>query len=254
MDLSFNDIDTSKQLDSSIKTARNYINRIIGAVTVIKQLEKLEDNEIIEDLLFSSCRLLSQNMNMSYLYSQGLPDKTKQIVNAGELISSIVGECSRMLEGMNKRIQFTLDHGKCLVNIDEKSFTMAVMNLLQNALLYSPQNSTVIVQVSADSGFVCMSITNLTTLKRWSPPEEDYGLGIALCAKIAEFFGGKLEYIDSETTITAVLKLPFLSDLQDFPPQNNSSAMPLSSDFADYISESFKPVRLFMNEVLQKNK
>jgi signal transduction histidine kinase len=242
-----NDDFFKKQLDSSIKSSRTYINRIIGAVTIVEQSQRYENDEVISDLVFSSCKLLSQNMNMSYLYSDDLYDSVNAVINAGELLTGIITECTNLLETIEREIQFVVNCQSSLIKINEKIFTIAFMNILQNALLYSPAKSTVVVSLENPGNEICISVTNLNAHKDYKffkPPEENFGLGIALCVKIAEHHGGKFDFTQSKGRTVAKLFLPLESDNSDFI---------LYTDYADYISEKFKPVRLFIYEVLYEN-
>jgi K+-sensing histidine kinase KdpD len=237
-----------QQLDSTIKTSRVCINRIISAVVIAEQSEVLQD-EVIADLVFNSCKLLAQNMNMMFLYSDDLlaeSAKTELTIDVRERLHSILAESSRLLSVINRDVLFVTKVDSSLARIDEKLFTLLVMNLLQNALLYSPAKSAVIVELDNLNDFLCVSFTNLRDIEKFKEVENSKGLGISLCTKIAEHHGGELEFLEIEGKITAELYLPLTAS-------ENGQYACLSADWNDYVGERFKPVNLFMQEVLYNN-
>jgi len=237
---------TQNIIDTLIKTSRVYINRIIEAVTLIEQSDKYQEDETVSSLIYSSCRLLSQNINMSYLYDNQLLEAPSYPINLEYVLKVIISECSEQLKPIKRELQLTIDgQVRSLVQINEKAFTIAFMNLLQNALLYSPPKSTVIITLDNQrENHVCIKITNLAGLNTYKANDEHSGLGIPLCFKIAEHCNGALVHSESEGKTVADLQLPLAPE---------SNALPLSTEFSDYISERFRPTRLFMYEVLAQH-
>jgi len=245
--MDFNDIEFIKrQFNSVAKSQRSQINSIIAAITIMENAE-LQSEEMKAELAYSSCKLLTQNMNLSYLCSDELFLAPKYTLNLKEILEVIITECSRLLEPVKREIQLQID-GEPYVKINEKSLTIVIMNLLQNALLHSLDKSAVKVSLSCDEDFACISFTNLSTLERWTPPEESTGTGISLCMKVAQYNSGRLSYSEEAGTVNAKLYLPI----------EKTAVLPLcadfSADFADYICERFKPVNLFITEVLHELK
>jgi hypothetical protein len=72
---------------------------------------------------------------------------------------------------------------------------------------------------------------------------EYIGLGIPLCKKIAERYGGSLDFAEIKGSANARLFLPL---------DKESTILSLGSEFTEYVSERFKPARLFMSEVLNR--
>ncbi|MCL2071366.1 MAG: hypothetical protein FWH07_03925 [Oscillospiraceae bacterium] len=256
-----NNIEFKEHINLVAKEARTHINRIIGLATM---LSDKDDNEVTHELLLSSYRLLTQNMNMMYIHMEELISDTA-IINAEAILTGIIGECTTVIETAIKdalehemeidteylpesvgcKLQFVVKNKKSSVKIDEKAFTLAVMNLLQNALMYSPPNTTVIVKLdtifmSDDERYVCVSVKNLNGLKKCDP-----GLGLTLCKRIAERCGGMFECIHERGCITAKIMLPL---------QNEEPGVGLSSEFVEYFSDRYKPVKLFMYEVVERIK
>jgi signal transduction histidine kinase len=231
-----------RHLGSSIKISRAYINSVISVATIIEQTSKDLDEQIVDELMFSSCKLLSQNMNMSYFFCDDLLIETKSAIDVLQFLQAIIAECTELLEPLKREIRFTAACERSEVRIDEKAFTIAVINLLQNALLYSPKKSTILVNLENDGDNVTISLTNLIDMGRWTPPEERHGLGIPLCAKIADFYGGSLNYDEADGRVITEFSLLFAKDC---------SCLPLATDYIEYVGERFKPVMLYLHEVIR---
>ena len=241
-----------KQVESVTKATRVHINRIIALASMIEHSEETADREIVSDLLLSCYKLLSQNMNMMYLYSKEIAGPGA-VISAEEFLKGIIGTCTKMLESVDLKLQLDIKCKRSEIKVDEKAFILAVMNLLQNALLNSPPNAAVKVVLENISvqnrSFVCISVNNIPGMdgiNSGRDKEECSGLGIILSMKIAERYGGKFELVDERGVINAKLM---------FPLQKEDFAMGLSSSFADFYdidTERYNMVVVFMQEVLKR--
>jgi signal transduction histidine kinase len=257
------------QFSAATKVSQEQMSRIL-AITHLLEPEK---NEMVARLMESVYRLLVQNINMSYCFSDELlPDSQSKksahglgcnlakLVSAEQLLLRIVGECRKLLESAKTArhgIKLELECSAATIRIDEKAFTVAIMNLLQNAFLYSPPKSTVIVKLSntpSENGeLVTVSVTNLVghpaeTLR--TPlagiSDESAGLGIPLCEKITAYYGGNFEIVnESNGNHTTKMSFP----LVEYDYVEN-----LKSDYDEYVSERYKPVHIFMQVVLESGK
>jgi signal transduction histidine kinase len=283
-----------RQIDAAAKTSRAHINRIIGLISMLQEQDSGQaslPHGISSDLNQTLYKLLAHNINLNYCCSEELlPDSpfdaanlrnAAPVIDAGALLAQIVAECGAMLEEHSGRHGLTLripgdeaedeEYGgeynddfpqnpEFAVKITEKAFTLAVMNLLQNAFLYSPPNTTVIVSIELesdeDSGdeLVCVSVTNLsgsdaellrgyTMQSGFGATDESAGLGVPLVNKIAACYGGNLKFVSINGRIIAKFSLP-LHETSD-----NRSKLQLQSDFSEYIGEKYGFVRAFMAEV-----
>jgi len=215
---------------------------------MIEQSEKYHDDVMVSILIFSACKLLSQNINVSYLcYDELLeiPSSLTPVIDTVGIMRAIIAECSKILIPIERELQLVVNCKKTPVRINEKVFTLAVMNLLQNALLYSPPKSSVVIEVYESCYNICIEITNLIEFNSNSDNDENSGLGIPLCNKIAARYNGNLEYVEIDGKTITKLALPIAND-------SISEEIQFSSEIIEYISERFKPTRLFMHEVVNK--
>jgi signal transduction histidine kinase len=234
-----------KQISSAAGTSRVHINRLIGLVSM---LEEQGSGEVTYELMISCYKLLTQNMNMMYLYSEDLVVGKPTVINAETLLTSIIRECTPMIENIGGEFRFEVKCGRSSVRVDEKAFIITVMNLLQNAGLYSPPKTPISVMLEnkiVDSrNYVSISVKNLVgadEIESRCVADECSGLGLHLCMKVAESYNGELRYVEEDGSVTVKFMLPLDSE---------DPKIGLSSDFVDYISDRNKPVKLFMYEVL----
>ena len=241
-----------KQVSSIAKASRVQINRLIGLTSMLENAQNSENREIISEVILTIYKLLSQNMNMMYLYMEELNMNQSSLISAELFLRSIIAECTKTLDASETNLQLDIKCEKSCIKIDEKAFILVIMNLLQNALLYSPPKTTVIVtldNVTIDqTDYVSISVKNLSGLDGVGfarDKEECSGQGLFICMKAAETNGGKVEYIEEGGSITAKLLLPLIEE---------SEPSELSSKLAEYISDKYTPVNLFMQEVLATRK
>jgi signal transduction histidine kinase len=116
-----------------------------------------------------------------------------------------------------------------VVQIDEERIAQVIINLVSNALKYSPAGTVIRVEVSQRSGEAILAVHNddgpvlskeqqKTIFEPFSRGPEaqssaisGWGLGLAICKEIVERHGGRLWVESSEemgTTFFATLPLP----------------------------------------------
>jgi K+-sensing histidine kinase KdpD len=261
-------LELKQKLCAVTKASRVQINRLLGLSAKLAEHEKdslcLDTAELSTTIRKELFKLFVQNTNTLYLCSEELlpelPHNTANARNdaaaipADRLVSRIVGECNAMLSTGEKAdspiIVFEQECERCSVKIDEKILTLAVMNLLQNALLYSLPGSNITVAVISADESVCIKISNLSgeegeVLRSpvTSFDEHGAGLGLPVVAKIAACYGGNLEYIRVGDNNIATLTLPFSAE-------KGVSTFTYSAKVDNLVSQNYGFVRVFMEEVV----
>ncbi|MCL2754958.1 MAG: hypothetical protein FWD35_04495, partial [Oscillospiraceae bacterium] len=209
-----------KHFDTATIASRDHIEHIIGLAELLKNSAKESGlfRDITEELMLRLYKLLSQNMNMSFLCSEDkLPENldavqqardSAEVINLRKVLTDIVDGCSEILavQGGRHKIKLKIDTDgmggeiSAYAQIPKDLFTIAVMNLLQNAFLYSPPNSWVEVTLTRLKGNVRVSVNNPfgkddERIRAYSVGENSANtelarLGHYLCAKIAACYGG----------------------------------------------------------------
>jgi light-regulated signal transduction histidine kinase (bacteriophytochrome) len=231
-------------IDSIVKTSRLSINKLIETIAYVEQSPVYRDDPMIQKLIFRSYKLLTQNLNISYLGSDSWTGESNLLADIPQTVKSIAEECSVVLKPIQREVQTVIKCTDSTARINEKAFVLIMGNLLQNALLYSPLKSPVIVVVENEDGCVSVSVTNIAEINTDRNEEEKAGLGLPLCAKISEQMGGKFNYFESEGKIITKLSLPIENDKTSYQKLVFKSAP------EEYIYNKYRPITMFMNEVL----
>jgi K+-sensing histidine kinase KdpD len=282
-----------KLLSAATKSSRVHINRIVGlahALTDAVSADAVSDTEnnaeraavAASELLRCVYKLLSQNINLSYICSEDvLPELPQnvadirndaEIINTAQVLTRIADQASEILAVQggthSLRLQISADAradaktgARIGAKIPEKLFTLAVMNLLQNAFLYSPPESEVELSLNADKNHAFISVNIINTsgveaevLRAYSNSanEECAGLGIPLTSKIAVCYGGNLEFIRLGTKIIARFSLPLINFAA---PVNSYSTLESEQTEYEYeyenIANHSDPIWIFMQEVVK---
>ena len=200
-------------------------------------LEVLQINQkIIQRMKTTAVKIMVQNLNASYCYSENiLPElsqniitkrENSEIIDLKELVFTIVRECQKMLK-ISKTHELILniddtnitDDTALTIKGDTKAITVSIMNLLQNAFLYSPKGSTVVIGIDKSDELANITITNLIgsepqIIRPHAESENrehyEFGakLGLVLCEKVALCYDGKFKYEALKDKFTAELSFP----------------------------------------------
>ena len=128
-----------------------------------------------------------------------------------------------------KDLNIDLGFGECLVRANEELLKQVWINLLDNAVKFSPQNGTVTVELTETDNSVTVAVTNSG---RDIPPEslahifnkfyqadeshssEGNGIGLAIVKRVCELHGGSVDASSSGGLTTFTVTLPRNADAQ----------------------------------------
>ena len=116
-----------------------------------------------------------------------------------------------------KRQQITLDAAPCRATTDPVLFRQALQNLIDNAIKYSPDESTIRVDVQQKNEAIEVSVTDrgpgispenrAHLMERFFRPDRGrgrnsggFGLGLSITKAYMRVLGGALEYAPAEPT------------------------------------------------------
>jgi len=227
--------------DAFVEYARENVNRVIGAAVALEQMCKAKGSELIADLIDSASRLLAQNINLSYLYGDKLYGDAASVIDCAAVMDGLIEESLLTLVSAKREINFKSVSEELNIRMDAKAFIVVVMNLLQNALLYSPKTGSADIALEKVGGDAVITFSNPVSS---DPAPRRSGFGLPLCEKIVTRYGGLFETKTDGATFTARITLPLVK---------NAAKTELNSprfDYSDYMSERFKPVNLFLEEVI----
>jgi len=198
--------DASHELRTPLTTLRS-----VGEVGLRRSRTVEEYREIIASMLEEAQRLQLLTQRLLELTSTegGAPTVERTSVRIDELVRTCVGELGILAETKNQRV--VLEAAECTVHTDPVLLRQAVQNLVDNAIKYSPEGTTIQVKVHVDAGQGVVEVVDegpgirvehrarLTT--RFFRPDSGrdrgqggFGLGLALTKAYLRLLGGTVEY------------------------------------------------------------
>lgn len=257
-------LDFKSQLHTAAKATQTRINKVLAITSMLEKArhsDAPEAAELVDECIKSQesemRKLAALNTNVVWFTSEELLPEllvnvanlrdAAEIIDAAKLIESITAECCATANTRNT-LRFEAQEGNHTVGIGEKVFTLAVMNMIQNAFRYALPATTIDVTVEGklvgERIFVSIVVANQTSesLKAKGESDEYAKLGRPLVCRIAECYGGSFDYIEVGSKVIANLTLP----LRSRPTTNK---LGFSSRFNEYMQEKYSLVNMFMTDI-----
>ena len=143
-----------------------------------------------------------------------------------EITTSVQSECQTIAEHKGLRLTTEVADGLPAVMVDEERLKDVLRRLVDNAFRFTSEGGSVSLRAGHDQGRVAIEVVDcgvgiptdciadsfqafVQLHRRPGENREGYGLGLPLCQRIVEAFGGTIELtsIEGEGT-TATIKLP----------------------------------------------
>ncbi len=199
--------DASHELRTPLTTLRS-----VGEVGLRRSRTTEEYREIIGSMLEEAQRLQLLTQRLLELASMqgGASAVQRAPMRVDEFVRVCVGELGILAENKNQRI--VLETVACAANTDPVLLRQAVQNLVDNAIKYSPDGSTIRVGVRvAAGGECCVEVTDegpgigaefrAQLMARFYRPDSGrgrgrggFGLGLALTKAYLRLLGGTVEF------------------------------------------------------------
>lgn len=196
--------DASHELRTPLTTLRS-----VGEVGLRRSRTLEEYRDIIGSMLEEADRLQSLIQRLLELASAGAQTVRRQSVDIEECVVRCVGELGVLAEAKGQQI--VLARTSCRVDTDPILFRQALQNLIDNAIKYSPENSTIEVSIFAEPKRCQVSIadegpgipeperTRITDRfyridTGRSRRDGGFGLGLAITQAYMQALGGSLGY------------------------------------------------------------
>jgi heavy metal sensor kinase len=198
--------DASHELRTPLTTLRN-----VGEVGLRRSRTVEEYREIIGSMLEEAGRLhlLTQRLLELARAEGGAQIVHRQRVRLDEIVTACAGELAVLAE--NKRQHLALDTHECSTDTDPVIFRQALQNLIDNAIKYSPPDTTITVTVRGTEAGCAVAVTDegpgvapeqrarltdrfFRTDSARGRSQGGFGLGLALTNAYVRVLGGTLEY------------------------------------------------------------
>lgn len=185
-------------------------------------LTKEERDEYLDIVISESSRLasLASNvLNMSKIEKlEILPQK--ELLNVGEQIRKCVILLQQKWE--QKKLDVTIDGEDCFIEGNEELLSQLWLNLIENAIKFSPECGTVSLSISGGPEFVFRIHNSGKPISDEglrhvfdkfyqddnSRTSAGNGLGLSICKRIAELHGGGISAESGESGTTFTVNIP----------------------------------------------
>jgi heavy metal sensor kinase len=213
--------DASHELRTPLTTLRS-----VGEVGLRRSRTVEEYREIIGSMLEEAQRLQLLIERLLELASAegGAPVLQKSELQLDDYVRACVGELSILAEYKGQQLAVRAD--SCRVRTDSVLFRQALQNLIDNAIKYSPSDSTIDIAVRDEGPHVAVSVTDrgagisaenrAQLMQRFFRPDRGrgrnsggFGLGLSITKAYMRVLGGDLRYVPAEPHgSTFQLRLP----------------------------------------------
>lgn len=198
---------------------RSSMVNLFAAANRITPPEAREKDPVLDRnaayLTMSCHQMLRLVGNLSAMSS--LVENSRFLLRSGDIVGFCRELCTRAetlfsLRGVTLR--FSSDQALCTVAFNRSMLERALLNLLSNALKFTPEGGTVTLHVACGERFIRISVTDTgcgiaadrldrlfdryLDTGRLDPAPHGLGVGLALCCRIARGHGGTLTAESSE--------------------------------------------------------
>lgn len=190
---------------------------------------------------------------LNMLYSS----QNKVVIDAGALCRALSERCNAALAKCGRRIEAVIEPENLTIFADSRRTVAALVNAVQNALLYSPRDSEPILAVYRAErdgrSYVDIRLTNeniMFTSKDFKEQvdinfcNQRLGFGIPLIKRFAKVCGGSFSMNDENGRVVVTLSLPAAGEFAD----GRAFKSPYFSDYCTGIPD-FTDIKL--REVVQ---
>lgn len=189
---------------------RTPLNGILGGLTLIKEFGLTEDSISYINMLDQSAKRL-ENFSYKALDISIFNIQGKEVIQPSkESITDIISEVISSLEDnwKSKEINISqiINTEKVIINVDPEYFNKCIFNIIHNAIKYSPEKGSVLIEVRYLDNFMEIEIkdegagfkeglviNNIATFETSEHMDESPGLGLYLANQIINAHGGHIE-------------------------------------------------------------
>ncbi|MFD1468203.1 ATP-binding protein [Hymenobacter caeli] len=179
---------------------------------------------VLEETSRESVKLIRDFVSLEFLAAAGT-DLKRSRVDAGAVLREPLDQLQRAQALLGHRVEYALPAAPVYAALDVNKFTQVLINLVANAVKFTPDGGTVWVSVDAgpdgvrvqvrDEGIGIPADLQPHLFERFTKArrpglrgEPSTGLGLALCKTIVEWHGGTLSFTSAEgqgSTFTATV-------------------------------------------------
>ncbi|MCL1823345.1 MAG: GHKL domain-containing protein [Oscillospiraceae bacterium] len=191
--------------------------------------------------------LLAYATNCNYYLNASLFLDSDSKIDIFKKVDGLIKKCNELLK-RNIIIFNSKESDKTnrIVKIPERIFVVVFLNLIQNALLYSKDESKIEVKVFFENNFVTLSVTN--EIESNQMPEKfseriKLGIGIPLVTRVVTHIGGKVSNEQEGSTYKSHITLPLYN-------RNNEEAF-FKRNEAEFITQNSSYIKRYLHRFME---
>ncbi len=187
---------------------------LIGYATVLEEEMRDPSVQYISIITRNAMRLRSlieDMLNLKYLES-GVPSLAQDRLNLQEIMDEAVQDISLLAQEKSLKIEVDIPDDFPLLIADRQKFDLIIMNLLDNALKFTPENGRITFKAKVNGQFVVMTLSDTgigipedkqdRVFERFFQVEdsltrayEGMGLGLAIVRGMINVCGGEINMV-----------------------------------------------------------
>ena len=197
----------SHDLRTPLAAIKGYSTLLLKYGPKLRDDQRQESLESIDEATDRLTKLVDQILDMSQLES-GIVKMDKQLTNIPEMVAKTIDNTK--VWALNYRLESKLGETLPEVNIDAARTQQVLNNLSENAVKYSLEGTTIMIEVRETDSELVFSVADqgigipakelrkvfdrLYRVKRRAAPEtrNGAGLGLAICKALVEAHGGRI--------------------------------------------------------------
>ena len=206
--------DFLRMVSHQLKTPITSIKASVDLFTEIQEFQpNTPQSRLVENLrrgIASLDALVNNLMEFARLKSARLHLET-ELTNVGELVRNAVALVAPSAEMKGQTVHIDIEDETLRTQLDRHRMTQVVLNLLNNANLYTPKGGHITVKVSTEDGQVAVSVKDTcggiprdelpwifqayyrhTPKNKGTAKSSGSGLGLAIAKLLVELHGGKI--------------------------------------------------------------
>lgn len=211
---------------TSIKGAMDYISTRLSAV-ISEKGDKLDDLFIFFEVIKKNAdrliRMVNDILDLERI-EMGKTEMHFTVVDISQLVNEVVTTFQSDVSGKNIEFKIKLDD-KLLISVDEDRIRQVLINLLFNAVKFSPEGSSILIEASSSNEWVIVMVRDRGPgIQREDQKmifekfykkgtKEGSGLGLAICKGIVEAHSGVIGVVsDGKNGSCFYFKLPKIKE------------------------------------------
>jgi len=230
---------TEKMLNS-LNIIYAHLSNIPNAAEHFKEIFKGDEKEFeaCERLSVHSAEALIQVVRLCYLLQAEL---VSEKINVTDMLDFVIEQAKQKINDGKKRLLYQRDDKCGTIILSSKRFAFAIMELISNAVYYSPKETPVeIVLRRVDDGAQILIRNNCLEHDKLPYVELKARLGLSLAESVFSSKKGRVNFEINDGIANTTITLPST-------PENNRFI--LSSTFRDYATNKTQPIDLIFEKI-----